>query len=193
MGETRHKALQSFMVLNKRAGIEATLALLLKQADNIGFRNGGLKLSDAYSDSLHSGDDFIYVHDAYTDMLAELKMKEGHTWDVDLAKLIARLGDYTNAQIGDWIVLTVAYNWNMEGAKATDAIGKALPIVQVTNWKADDAFWNGVKNKDTLLKIAKENSITVTKNATMNSIRSVLKAKVPATWRPSWLFFGKVS
>lgn len=193
MGETRHKALQAFMVQNNRVGIEGALALVLKQADNISFRSGGLKLSDTYSDSLHSGDDFIYVHDAYTDMLTELGIKEGHTWDVDLAKLVLKFDEYKTAQLVEWIVLTITYNWNMEGKTVTDELGKGLEIIQVTNWKADDAFWNGIKNKDTLLKIAKENSITVTKNATMNSIRSVLKAKVPATWRPSWLFFGKVS
>jgi len=189
MDETRHAALQAFMVQNNRVGIEGTLALLLKQADNVSFRSAGLKLSDAYSDSLHSGDDFIYVHDAYTDMLTELGMKEGHTWDVDLAKLSLKFDEYKTAQLVEWIVLTVTYNWNMESKKATDALGKGLEIIQVTNWKADDAFWDGIKNKDTLLKIAKENSITVSKHDTMKKVRGVLKSRVPATWRPSWLIF----
>ena len=189
MAETRHAALQAYMVQNNRVGLEGTLGLLLKQADNISFRSGGMQLSDAYSDSLHSGDDFIYVHDAYTDMLTELGLKLGHTWDIDLAKLVLKFDPYTSAQLTEWIILTTAYQWEMVGKDTTDKLGKALEIEQVTNWKADDAFWDGIKNKATLIKIAKENSIAIDAKATTKVIRSIVKSKTPLTWRPSWLKF----
>jgi len=189
MAETRHAAVQAYMVQNRRIGLEGTLALLLKQADNVSFRSGGMPLSDAYSDSLHSGDDFIYVHDAYTNMLTELGLKLGHTWDIDLAELVLKFDPYTTSQLTEWIILTTAYQWEMVGKDTTDKLGKALELEQVTNWKADDAFWDGIKNKATLIAIAKEHKIAINENMTTKVIRAKVKEGTPLTWRPKWLKF----
>ena len=189
MDETRHAAVQAFMMQNKQAGLVATLLLLLKQCDNISFRSGGAALGDNYNDSLHSGDNFIYMKDGFDDMLAELGLKDGWTWDIDLEKLGKKLMEYTPNQLALWIIATVTRHWDCEAAKHGDAIARAVGLEVVNNWEADDAFWNGITNKKTLIAIAKETGVQVDINSTAKSIRQMLQANVPNSWRPKWLKF----
>lgn len=70
-----------------------------------------------------------------------------------------------------------------------DLLGKALGMTQVNLFEADDAFWDGITNKKTLIAIAKETGIKVDVNATAKVIRATLKDKVPNDWRPKWLKF----
>ena len=188
MAETRHAAVQFQMANDTRCGQVATLLLLLKQADNVCFRNGGKQLSDAYSDSLHSGTNFMIMHDDYTEMLDELGLKDGHTWDLKIEKLGPKLMEYTPKTLTRWINLVVARNWDCEG-DAGDKIGKVIGLKEVNVWEADAAFWNGITNKKTLIKIAKENNITVSNKEPLKIIRKRLQDKVPMDWRPSWLKF----
>jgi len=176
------------MIDDKQAGLVATLILLLKHSDNIQFRSGGKALSDAYGDSLHSSDNFLVVHDDFCEMLSELGLKDGHTWDMKIADLGPKLMEYVPATLTRWIVTTVARQWDCEG-KDGDAIGKAVGLVQVNAWEADAAFWDGIKNKNTLIKIAKENKIPIDSNATTKVIRAIVSEKIPDSWRPSWLKF----
>jgi len=190
MAETRHAAVQQYMVMaDATTGLTGTLMLLLKQADNIQFRPGGKNLSDAYNDSLHSSDAFINIHDRYTEMLECLGVKDGWTWDVKFPALAEKLDEYKPAQIRDWIILTVAYNWACENVENTDELGRALGLNEVSTWEADDAFWNGITNKKTLIAIAKETGVSIDVNATAKVIRAILKEKVPSDWRPEWLIF----
>jgi len=188
MAETRHAAVAFQMINDTRSGLVGTLILLLKQCDNVQFRNGGKKLSDAYSDSLHSGENFMILHDDYTAMLDELNLKDGHTWDISIEELGPKLLEYTPKTLTRWITLVVARNWDCEG-KSGDEIGKIIGLTEVNVWEADDAFWNGIKNKATLLKIAAECDITASEKEPAKILRKRLKDKVPATWRPSWLKF----
>ena len=188
MAETRHAAVQRHMIDDKQAGLVATLILLLKHSDNIQFRSGGKALSDAYGDSLHSSDNFLVVYDDFCEMLSELGLKDGHTWDMKIADLGPKLMEYVPATLTRWIVTTVARQWDCEG-KDGDAIGKAVGLVQVNAWEADAAFWDGIKNKNTLIKIAKENKIPIDSNATTKVIRAIVSEKIPDSWRPSWLKF----
>jgi len=188
MAETRHAAVQRHMIDDKRAGLVGTLILLLKQCDNIQFRNGGKALGDSYSDSLHSGDNFLVVYDDFCEMLTELGLKDGHTWDMKIADLGPKLMEYTPATLTRWIVTTVARQWDCEG-KDGDAIGKAIGLTQVNVWEADTAFWDGIKNKNTLIKIAKANKIAIDSNATAKVIRAIVSEKIADDWRPSWLKF----
>lgn len=190
MAETRHAAVAHHLFYTDVTNaLKGTLMLLLRQCDNISFRNGGKPLSDAYSDSLHSSDSFIQLHDSYTEMLTELNLRDGHLWDIDLEELGKRLDEYKPAQIRDWIILFIAYNWSCENPANGDAIGKAIGLTQVNLWEADDAFWNGITNKKTLIAIAKETGVPIDVNATAKVTREILKEKVPSDWRPKWLFF----
>lgn len=188
MAETRHAAVQRHLLDDKRAGLVGTLILLLKQSDNIQFRSGGKQLSDAYSDSLHSSDNFMIVHDDFTEMLTELGLKNGHTWDMKIDSLGPKLMEYTPATLTRWIVTTVASQWDCEG-KDGDHIGKAVGLTQVNAWEADAAFWDGIKNKNTLIKIAKANKIPIDSKATTKVIRAIVSDKISDSWRPSWLKF----
>ncbi len=188
MAETRHAAVQRHMIDNKGSGLVATLILLLKQCDNVMFRSGGKALSDAYGDSLHSSDNSIVVHDDYTEMLTTLGLKNGHTWDAKIAKLGPALMEYSQSTLISWIVLTIAYQWDCEG-KSGDEIGKVIGLTQVNAWEADTAFWDGIKNKATLIKIAKDNKIAINDKATTKVIRAIVSNKMPDSWRPSWLKF----
>jgi len=188
MAETRHAAVQRHMIDGNRAGLVGTLILLLKQCDNVVFRNGGKPLSDGYNDSLHSSDNFIVVHDDYREMLSELGIKNGHTWDIKILSLGPKLMEYTPATLQRWIILTVAHNWHCEG-KSGDEIGKVTGLTQVNTWEHDDAFWNGINNRNTLLKIAKDNKITLPNKSTMKGLRAVLKKTIKDSWRPDWLKF----
>lgn len=189
MAETRHAALQAFMCQNKQAGLVTTLLLLLKRCDNVNFRPGNKSLSDAYSDSLHGGNNFLYTDDAFHEMLDELKLKDGSTWDIELEDLGSKLMEYTPNQLVLWIITTMARNWDVVSPRNTDEIAKAVGMIEVSMWEADDAFWNGITNKKTLIAIAKETGVPIDVNATAKVIRAILKDKVPNSWRPDWLKF----
>ena len=89
-----------------------------------------------------------------------------------------------------FIVTIIARNWTLNSdGKDSTALGKALGLTQVNIWEADAAFWDGIKNKDTLIKIAKENKITINSKATTKVIRAVVADKMADGWRPSWLKF----
>ncbi|GAG59521.1 unnamed protein product, partial [marine sediment metagenome] len=53
----------------------------------------------------------------------------------------------------------------------------------------DDAFWNGINNRNTLLAIAKDQKITLPSKSTMKGLRLVIKGAIADSWRPSWLKF----
>ena len=129
--------------------------------------------------------------DEYDEMLKQLGLKPGEIWNAKMKPLVAKLLEFEDAALIDWIVLTTATKWECQG-EAADELGKALGLEIVTDWQADDAFWDGIKSKDTLLAIAKENGISkdmINKNKTSVVIRGVLKSKVKDDWRPKWLKF----
>lgn len=181
----RHHSVCAFMAQNRSAGLVTTLTLLLKEVFNC--RDNAPRLSDAYSDSVHSGDNYIFVHDEWTAMLTELGLKDGHMWEIDSSKIAKKLMQYTDKQLIEWIVLATASLWYVDSH--SDKIAKELGLTVVNNWEADDAFWNGIKNKATLIAIAKENKIAVVESDKAAKIRATLKQHVPNSWRPSWLKF----
>jgi len=121
-------------------------------------------------------------------MLTTLGLKNGHTWDAKIAKLGPNLMEYSQSTLISWIVLTIAYQWDCDG-KSGDEIGKVIGLTQVNAWEADTAFWDGIKNKATLIKIAKDNKIAINDKATTKVIRAIVSNKMPDSWRPSWLKF----
>ena len=188
MAEVRHAAVQRHMIDNKRAGLVATLILLLKECDNIGFRSGGAALTDEQRLSLINSDNFLVVHDDFKEMLKELGIKEDNRYDIKIDKVAAILMEQTLPTLEGYIIKTVARKWDYE-SKDGDAIGKAIGLTQVNIWEADAAFWDGIKNKDTLIKIAKENKIPIDPNATAKVIRAIVSEKISDDWRPTWLKF----
>jgi ParB family chromosome partitioning protein len=189
MAETRHAAVQRHMLDDTRIGMIGAIVLLLKQADNIQFRSGGKNLTDAYSDSLHSSDNKIVVRDDYDNMLEELGVLQRNTWDIDAKEMAEKMLEYTPKTLQRWLVTLIAYKWECLGTDG-DSLGDGLGLDTVNIWEADDAFWEGIKNKKTLLKIAEELDITCSDKEPTKIIRKRLAEKRPDTWRPKWLRFN---
>ena len=187
--ELRNAAVKRYMLDDCKAGMVATLLLLLKQSDNIQFRVGSNGLSDELSDSLHSDSNLIVVCDDYLEMLTELNLQDGHLWQLDIETVGEQLINTKPATLRRWINTVVARNWDINEPTDSDAIGKAIGLSEVPIWEADDAFWNGIKNKQTLLKIADELDITASEKEPTKIIRKRLAEKRSDTWRPSWLKF----
>lgn len=88
------------------------------------------------------------------------------------------------------ISTVMARNWTLAGNGAdSDALGRALGLTGVREWQLDEAFLDGISNRETLKDIAKENDIALPGKITMKAMRALLLDKVPETWRPSWLSF----
>jgi len=191
MAETRHDAVCAEMIDDTRSGLVATLIVLLKNCDNVSLRNQGTRVKNkACLESINNSTNSREVKGEFDTMMAELGISKINNWDINITKLGPKLIEYTEKSLQRWIIAVIARNWTLNGnGKDSDAIGKAVGLTGVRVWEADDAFWNGINNRKTLLAIAAENKITLPAKSTMKVLRGLLKSKVPTTWRPSWLSF----
>ena len=189
MDEMRHSYVTHCLTANAKNALIGTLVLLLKQADNIHFQYKGSTMGDAYIDSLNCNTHRASTIDAWNGMLKSLNLDDGNLWGLDVEKLTKRLQGYTAAQLAKAIGTVVARNWYMTDAKVNDAMARGFGWKQVDCWEPDDTFWGGIKNKQTLLKIAKEFGVTVDEKSTTTQIRKVCKENCPDDWRPTWLQF----
>jgi hypothetical protein len=123
-------------------------------------------------------------------MMDELSIADTYSWDLDIQAIGSKLMGYPPTTLTRWIITTMAMGWELSGgAKDSDLIGKAIGLKEVNIWEADQAFWDGIKNKKTLLAIADECDITAHEDEPTKIIRKRLQDKVPDTWRPKWLKF----
>jgi ParB/RepB/Spo0J family partition protein len=189
--ELRHNAVRAHMVNDKRAGLIGTVVLLLKQCDGIQFRySGGRVKNQAYIDSINEQDDNLDIQDARLNTWTELGVLDGHTWDIDIPKLYAKLEEMPVACLQRYIVSIVTANWYLDSdGKDSDALGKAFGLNGVDQVTLDDAFWDGITNKKTLIAIAKENKIAINEKHTAKVIRGRVKDGVPESWLPDFLTF----
>jgi ParB family chromosome partitioning protein len=190
MAELRHSAIQHKIADgDKRIGLVASLVLLLKQCDNISFgHGGGRRLTDTYEESVRLNQHSLIVSEDYKEMLNELGIGDRYAWDIKIDQIGSKLMEYTPNKLARWISLVVAANWTCD-TSAGDELASVIGLKQVDLWEADQVFWDGIKNKQTLLAIAKENDITVSDKEPTKIIRKRLAEKVPNDWRPSWLKF----
>lgn len=189
--ELRHNAVRAHMVTDKRAGLIGTIILLLKQCDAIsfGYRGGRVK-SQGYIDSINEQYDNLDVQDARINAWEEMNILDGKTYDLDIAELYAVLEERPIAQLQRFIIAIVTSNWYLESdGKDSDALGKAFGLNGVDRIMLDDTFWDGIKNKATLLKIGSEHKIISSKDESVKNIRARIKANVPDSWLPDWLTF----
>ena len=122
-------------------------------------------------------------------MLEELGLKGGNSYNWNRQALLKKLMKKTPGALMKYLAITVAYNWRRVDNKAMEAVASALNIKQVNTWEHDDAFWASINNKQTLLKIAKDQHINVNEKATTKELRKVISAKIMDDWRPDWLRF----
>ena len=189
--ELRHNAVRAHMVTDKKAGLIGSIVVLLKQCDNINLRySGGRIKNQAYIDSVNEQYDNLDVQDARINAWDEMGVKDGHTWDIDIKELVAKLEEYPAAALQRFLIAIITSNWYLDSdGKDSDALGKALHLNGVDRIMLDDSFWDGIKNKDTLIKIAKEHKISINEKMTVKIIRAKVKAGVPESWLPDWLTF----
>jgi ParB/RepB/Spo0J family partition protein len=189
MDEIRNAAVKRQMLDDRKSGLVGTLCLLLKRPDNINFGNG-TTVPEAYRETVYSDSNNQIVESDYEEMLKELKLENVYSWDINLDALGPTLMGYPPATLSRWIITTVAKNWELSGgAKESDQIGQAIGLKEVNVWESDAAFWNGIKNKKTLLAIADECGITAHEDEPTKIIRKRLAEQRPDTWRPKWLQF----
>lgn len=189
--ELRHNAVCAHMVKDRRAGLVSTIVLLMKQCDNINIRYGsGRVKSEAYINSINEQDDNLDIRDAQLNMYNELNIEDGITWNVEISDIVPKLLEYPPQALERFIIAIMASSWQIEyDGKHGDELGKALGLNGVDQVTLDDAFWNGITNKKTLLAIAKEHEIAVKDTDSLKVIRQGVQDQVPESWLPDWLTF----
>ncbi len=189
--ELRHNAVRSHMVKDKTAGLIGSIVLMVKQPDNFTIRyTGGKVKNEAYINSINEQDDNLDIQDARLNAWTEMGIENGVTWDVDIAELVAKLEELPPAALQRLLIAIITSSWCIDSSgKDSDTLGKALGLNGVDQVTLDDAFWDGIKNKATLLKIGKEHKIISSKDESVKNIRARIKANVPDSWLPDWLTF----
>ena len=191
MDEQRFAAVAHHLIATPKDALAPIVMLLMTEADNIQFRYQGCPIkSDAALTSYNQSEDVTAVEDAWHEMLGELNIMDQtgkYSWNKEA--LLSHLKLKTPAKLLKYLAITVAHNWARGGNEPMLAIAKNLGIKQVNLWEHDEAFWNSIKNKQTLLQIAKDEKIKVNENATANSLRQAIRSKISDSWRPKWLKF----
>ena len=194
MGEIRHADVQRCMVSQRQAGLVATLIVLLKECGNVSFGHAGYAVKkDAFIESINTDASKLIIRDDFQVMCDELGIPSGSLWQLGGKKLkeaVSQFYDLTPATLIRYIITCVAYKWDANSNyEDTDMVAGALGLTEVGIWEGDDAFWDGITNKETLIGIAKELDIPIDEKATAKVLRSVIRDKVPAEWRPKWLTY----
>lgn len=190
MDEMRHAYVAHNLATNTTTALVGTLVLLLKQADNVNFQYKGGNMGEAYVESLNCNAHQDGVYEAWKALLKSLNLEDHSLYALDAEKLTKQLQGYTPGQLAKAIGTVMARFWSINDAKVSDAMARGFGMKQVDCWEADDTFWNGIKNKQTLIKIAKEFGVKIDfDSATAKAIRKICKEKAPADWRPDWLIF----
>jgi ParB family chromosome partitioning protein len=189
MSEIRNAAVKRQMLDDRKCGLVGTLCLLLKTPDNISFGNGKT-VPEAYAESVHQDSNNLVVMSDYNEMLTELNLVGTHSWDINVASLAANLMGYPPTTLTRWIITTMVRRWELSSmGQESDELGKAIGLHEVNIWEADDAFWDGIKNKKTLIAIADEVGVIAHEDQSTKIVRKALQERTPSEWRPKWLKF----
>ena len=190
MDELRFTAVAAHMIYLPKQALAPIVMLLMTEADNIQFRHQGCPIkSDKALDSFNKNENVCKINESWHEMLKELGLKGGNSYNWNRQALLKKLMKKTPGALMKYLAITVAYNWRRVDNKAMEAVASALNIKQVNTWEHDDAFWASINNKQTLLKIAKDQHINVNEKATTKELRKAISAKIMDDWRPDWLRF----
>ena len=189
--DLRHTEVQLALHKDTSAALRAVLFLFLTHADNFQFARTGYRTrKEDLSQSLEGSDNAHTVHLAHAQLLEQLSVTD--RWNIDHRKLAEAIADTTIEQVKKAIAICVAAQWIPNAsstASDTFAIG-TLGLQTVEHWQHDEAFWNGISNKQTLLDILKPYiNVAPHEKATLKVLRQLAAANVPADWRPAWLMY----
>ncbi len=174
----RHNGVRGELLDDNKAALVVNICCMLKNHDSwrMDQIHMGAVKGPAYEDDIVAGIDYAAIEEAF------LKISKDAN-----PTLLYKMSE---TELLNRLAIITAWKWQTYSNEFSDTVAKAIGLKDVQNWKPSEAFWKGIKNKTTLIAIAKELKIIHLKDATATAIRKTLIAQVKANgWRPSWLRF----
>jgi len=176
--QIRHNGVRGELLDDNKAALVVNICCMLKGHDSWrmdGIGMGAVK-GEAYESDIAKGIDYTAIEEAFVKI-------QGKNEPVYLYRL-------SEKELLNRLAIITAWKWQTYSNEFSDSVAKAIGLVDVQNWQPTETFWKGIKNKTTLIKLAKILKVIHLKDATATAIRKLLIANVKATdWRPKWLKF----
>ena len=176
--QIRHNGVRGELLDDNKLALVVNICLMLGNHDSWAIQsiNMGSVKGEAYENDIVKGIDYAAMEEAYTKICKQAD-------PVNLYNL-------KESQLLERLAIITAWKWQTYTNEFSDKVAKAIGLIDVQNWQPTEAFWKGIKNKDTLTKIAKHLKVVHLDGATATAIRKLLITRVKANgWRPSWLKF----
>jgi len=174
----RHNGVRGELLDDNKAALVVNICCMLKSHDSWRMdqiQMGAVKDSD-YQTDIAKGIDYAAIEEAF------LKI-----WKDTNPTLLYKM---SKKDLLNRLAIITAWQWQTYSNEFSDKVAKAIGLKDVQNWQPTETFWKGIKNKTTLIAIAKQLKVVHLKDATASAIRKTLIAQVKANgWRPSWLKF----
>lgn len=174
----RHNGVRAELLDDNKLALVVNICMMLSSHDNWRIDKCGMGAvkGEAYEDDIAKSLDYSAMRSAY---LAIEKFRDP-----------VKLYTLTEKILLDRLAIITAWRWQTYDNSFGDKVAKAIKLKDVQNWKPTEVFWKGIKNRNTLIDIAKQLKIKHLKEATAVAIRKVLTEQVKANgWRPKWLRF----
>lgn len=176
--QVRHNGVRAELLDDNKAALVVNICLMLKSHDSWrmdGIGMGAVK-GEAYETDIADSLDYAAMEKAFVKIQSNAD-----------PVLLYRLKE---SELLNRLAVITAWRWQTYDNKFSDKVAKTISLVDVQNWQPTETFWKGIKNKTTLIAIAKQLKVVHLKDATATAIRKLLIANVKANgWRPKWLKF----
>jgi len=174
----RHNGVRGELLDDNKAALVVNICCMLSSHDSwrMDQINMGAVKGPAYEEDIYGSLDYSAMEEAFNKISKDTNPKL--LYKMSEKDLLSRLAIIT------------AWRWQTYNNEFSDSVAKAIGLKDVQNWQPTETFWKGIKNKTTLIAIAKELKLVHLKDATATAIRKLLITKVKANgWRPKWLKF----
>ena len=176
--QIRHNGVRGELLDDNKLALVVNICLMLKNHDSWNLQQihmGSVK-GETYENDIVDGIDYAAIEESF------LKICKQN----DPSKLYKLSQDV----LLDRLAVVTAWKWQTYTNEFSDKVAKAIGLKDVQNWQPTETFWKGIKNKATLIALAKQLKVVHLKDATATSIRKTLIAVVKQNgWRPKWLKF----
>ena len=176
--QVRHNGVRAELLDDTKAALVVNICLMLKNHDSwrLDQIHMGSVKGPAYEEDIVNGTDYSAIEEAYLKICNENE-----------PKLLYKMSE---AALLNRLAIVTAWKWQTYQNEFSDKVAKAIGLIDVQNWQPTETFWKGIKNKTTLIALAKTLKVVHLKDATATAIRKLLIANVkPSDWRPKWLKF----
>lgn len=190
VGSHRHLAVQNALIDDPHVSLALTLTLLLSEwrveIEDFTFLDPKKHRPSIVASALYK-----LVDDAGKGMSEQIGVKHrAKSWQVNTEKLLNTLVEYEDDSL--LYFLSVALSERLSIDDSDLPLAKLLNLETVEPWRADDAFWSGIRSRAALVGILDELQPAEDwkkSKATVAKLRNTAKKLAPADWRPSWLRF----